>query len=151
MIEPTLSPGAGNDKDDSGSQQESSPPEAIEQVTQPKTDQGEIPAENTENKGKSSPGRSKKPAAEEQSAEPRVVVRYGLMNNIGEFRNKTGAFINPNTKVVVRTNRGVELGHVVCGICCSQETEDGASVAARPADRLPFPSALSPRHASMSE
>jgi cell fate regulator YaaT (PSP1 superfamily) len=38
------------------------------------------------------------------------------MNKIGEFRNKSRIKVRPGTKVVVRSNRGVELGQVVCVI-----------------------------------
>ena len=50
-----------------------------------------------------------------------VVVRYGLMDYIGEFRKKPGVKVSPGMKVVVRTKRGVEMGEVVCGIGCDND------------------------------
>ena len=44
---------------------------------------------------------------------PSLVVRYGLMRHIGEFRHNLKITPLPSSKVVVRTERGVELGTVV--------------------------------------
>ncbi len=44
---------------------------------------------------------------------PTVIVRYGLMRHIGEFRHNLKITPLPSSKVVVRTERGVELGTVV--------------------------------------
>lgn len=48
-----------------------------------------------------------------------VVVRYGLMKQIGRFSHSLESPPAPGTKVVVLTERGVELGEVVVGICGS--------------------------------
>jgi len=53
---------------------------------------------------------------------PRIVVRYGLLGQIGEFRNAAGVECHPGKPVVVRTERGVELGNIVCGINTKTET-----------------------------
>jgi len=81
---------------------------------------------------------SKKPTPREskpQQPKKSVVVRYGLMRQIGEFRHNLPKYLPKGVKVVVRTERGVELGEVVinvgkndsqqdetpngCGGCCS--------------------------------
>jgi cell fate regulator YaaT (PSP1 superfamily) len=48
-----------------------------------------------------------------EPAGPSAVVRYGLMGFLGEFRYKLKRPVRPGNKVVVRTDRGVELGDVV--------------------------------------
>jgi len=48
---------------------------------------------------------------------PAVVVRYGLMRHIGLFRHNLKGPPPPGQKVVVRTDRGVEMGEVVSSIC----------------------------------
>jgi len=48
-----------------------------------------------------------------------VVVRYGLMRQIGRFSHSLESPPAPGSKVVVLTERGVELGEVVVGICDS--------------------------------
>jgi cell fate regulator YaaT (PSP1 superfamily) len=48
-----------------------------------------------------------------QKARPSLVVRYGLMRQIGQFRYNREELPRPGRRVVVRTERGVELGEVV--------------------------------------
>ncbi|HAU38595.1 MAG TPA: hypothetical protein DCX07_12870 [Phycisphaerales bacterium] len=48
---------------------------------------------------------------------PTAVVRYGLMLNVGEFRHSLERPPRPGTKVVIRTDRGVELGEVTESVC----------------------------------
>ena len=48
---------------------------------------------------------------------PTAVVRYGAMRSIGEFRHNSETPIPRGTKVVIRSERGVELGEVVVPIC----------------------------------
>lgn len=45
-----------------------------------------------------------------------VVVRYGLMRQLGEFRHNLEKLPAPGTRIVARTERGVELGEVVISI-----------------------------------
>jgi cell fate regulator YaaT (PSP1 superfamily) len=47
---------------------------------------------------------------------PRLIARYGRMFHIGEFRHSLKSPPNPGKKVVVRTDRGVELAEVVAPI-----------------------------------
>ena len=47
---------------------------------------------------------------------PTVVVRYGVMGNIGECRHNLDPPPARGSKVVVRTERGVELGEVVVAV-----------------------------------
>jgi len=42
-----------------------------------------------------------------------VIVRYGLMRHIGQFTHNLESPPIPGTKVVIRTERGVELGEVI--------------------------------------
>ena len=46
--------------------------------------------------------------------EQRYVVRYGAMRNLGEFVGAKGATFLRGTEVMVRTDRGVEFGEVLC-------------------------------------
>jgi cell fate regulator YaaT (PSP1 superfamily) len=68
-----------------------------------------------------SPDRQKKKISTPQESKPpqprkSVVVRYGLMRQIGEFRHNQPQYIPKGTKVVVRTERGVELGDVLINV-----------------------------------
>ncbi len=47
---------------------------------------------------------------------PTAVVRYGLMRQIGEFRYNIDKPLPRGTKVVVRTERGVELGEIAARV-----------------------------------
>jgi len=74
------------------------------------------------------------PRAEADEAETEgnsVVVRYGLMRNLGEFLHNIDPAPPPGRPVVVRTDRGVELGEVVLPVsddatenCISHEALD---------------------------
>ncbi|MFO0837135.1 MAG: regulatory iron-sulfur-containing complex subunit RicT [Phycisphaerae bacterium] len=48
---------------------------------------------------------------------PTTAVRFGAMNNIGEFEYQPGAVFKCGAKVVIRTERGVELGQQVSLTC----------------------------------
>ncbi|MEI7837894.1 MAG: regulatory iron-sulfur-containing complex subunit RicT, partial [Planctomycetota bacterium] len=48
---------------------------------------------------------------------PSVIVRYGQMRHIGVCRHNLKTPPRPGQKVVVRTDRGVELGEVVSCVC----------------------------------
>ncbi|MFP4053698.1 MAG: regulatory iron-sulfur-containing complex subunit RicT [Phycisphaerae bacterium] len=61
---------------------------------------------------------------------PGVVVRYGLMRYVGEFRHNLDTTPRPGSHVVIRTDRGVELGEVIAAV--SDETGYGKI----PCDRL---------------
>ena len=45
-----------------------------------------------------------------------LLVRHGLMRTVGQFRHSLEAAPAPGTKVVIRTDRGVELGEVVIAV-----------------------------------
>jgi cell fate regulator YaaT (PSP1 superfamily) len=65
------------------------------------------------------PGRKQSTSRSKPQAEPTgptVVVRYGLMRQIGEFRHTLKTQPVPGQKVVVRTERGVELGEVIAAV-----------------------------------
>ncbi len=57
---------------------------------------------------------------EKTTAGASLVARFGLMKSIGRFSHTLETPPKPEAKVVIRTNRGVELGEVVASIC-----EDG--------------------------
>ena len=50
----------------------------------------------------------------DRPVEQRYVVRYGAMRNLGEFVGADGTTFLRGTDVVVRTDRGVEFGEVLC-------------------------------------
>ncbi len=52
----------------------------------------------------------------ERETGPAVVVRYGLMRHIGRFRHALDPAPPPGTNVVIRTDRGVELGRVISAV-----------------------------------
>ncbi len=55
---------------------------------------------------------------------PSVIVRYGLMRHIGEFRHTLKDTPAPTDRLVVRTDRGVELGEVVSVVSRDQNDPD---------------------------
>lgn len=69
----------------------------------PEQPQQEDQAQNTDSKQ----------AANESQPTSTIVARYGLMRQIGEFRHNIETPPMPGTKVVVRTERGVELATVI--------------------------------------
>jgi cell fate regulator YaaT (PSP1 superfamily) len=56
------------------------------------------------------------PAKSEKKSQPTVIVRYGMMGNVGQFRHNLKAVPRPGTQVVARTERGVELGEVIASV-----------------------------------
>lgn len=48
---------------------------------------------------------------------PTCAVRYGHMNYIGEFKYSPGMLFNCGAKVVIQTNRGIEVGQQVSLTC----------------------------------
>ncbi|MBN1555770.1 MAG: hypothetical protein JXA11_13580 [Phycisphaerae bacterium] len=49
----------------------------------------------------------------DEPAGPTAVIRYGMMGFLGEFRYNQKHKLRSGTKVVIRTDRGVELGEVI--------------------------------------
>jgi len=69
------------------------------------------------------------------SAGPLLAVRFGLMRNIGLFQHRFEHIPAPGTKVAIRTDRGVELGRVVRGVC-SEGCGDGCGCNCVPPRRV---------------
>ena len=90
--------------------------EVVDEVDEPNE-----PSEDNELK-ESASNRPKKKAA----ARPSLVARFGLMKSIGRFSHTLETPPKPGAKVVIRTNRGVELGEVVAGVC-EDGYEDGCN------------------------
>ena len=79
------------------------------------------PAEQTEETERSV-GQSDQPQ-EPQSRDQQdltALVSYGRMKDLGEFSRPKGVKLPIGSKVVVRTERGIELGQVVLGYCEGQ-------------------------------
>ncbi len=83
---------------------------ASNDAAKPKQDDGSKQAPQSDAPRKSSDRRSGRPRRT-------AVVRYGLMRNIGEFRHNLDEPPARGRQVVVRTERGVELGVVVSPVC----------------------------------
>ncbi len=70
-----------------------------------------------------------------QEARPKVLVRYGLMNQLGQFAYDADAPPARGTRVVIQTSRGIEIGRQLdltcaeCGnaISCEQALEHAGS------------------------
>ena len=80
-------------------------------------------AESSDRQKKKTTPRESKPPQPRKS----VVVRYGLMRQIGEFRHNQAQYLPKGGKVVVRTERGVELGEVLTNIKNNNSTHDEIS------------------------
>ncbi|HUT01154.1 MAG TPA: regulatory iron-sulfur-containing complex subunit RicT [Phycisphaerae bacterium] len=97
-------PSEGQDPPESQADEESAAPPQ-------ETGQGEETASNQE------PQQDRpKAASQPKPRRPSVVARYGLMGSIGEFRHNLDPAPPRDTKVVIRTERGVELGCVVAPV-----------------------------------
>lgn len=87
--------------------------------TSPAQPNGEVPQapdEPTDDQG-SEPQEAPSAAPEgEGETGSAVVVRYGLMRHIGRFRHALHPAPPPGTNVVIRTDRGVELGQVISAV-----------------------------------
>ena len=68
-------------------------------------------------------------AAELSAAGPLLAVRYGLMRNIGLFEHHLEQQPGPGVQVTIRTERGVELGETVTGVC--EESCGGSCLSCR--------------------
>jgi len=80
----------------------------------------EAPAPPQETPGEAPPPKpARTPPAQQaqENKQPTVVVRYGMMGTVGQFRHNLKAPPAPGMKVVVRTDRGVELGEIVTDVC----------------------------------
>lgn len=47
-----------------------------------------------------------------------MLVRYGHLALLGFFEHNEPQILRPCTAVIVKTERGLELGHIVGGLCC---------------------------------
>jgi len=96
------------------------PPEAAASAPPP-VENGEPAPENSPPAPENSepvPAKSEPaPAKSEKKPQPTVIVRYGMMRNVGQFRHNLKNLPRSGTQVVVRTERGVELGEVVASVC----------------------------------
>ena len=88
------------------------PPEPDKQDSSQLADQQNAPAEQKQTKDLPRP----RPREKKVEKGPSIIVRYGLMRNVGQFRHKLDGEFRPGTKVVIRTNRGVELGEIIAGV-----------------------------------
>ncbi len=61
------------------------------------------------------PSEQAQPSEDDQ--ERTALVCYGRMNLLGEFRRPDNGVLPIGTKVVVRTERGIEIGRIVLGYC----------------------------------
>ena len=75
-------------------------------------------------KGKS----AQKPRPQTEPTGPTVVARYGVMRYVGEFSHNLTPPPLPGRKIVVRTDRGVELAEVVAAVHRDQESPCGPRV-----------------------
>ena len=87
------------------------PPPAENSEPAPAKDENDKPALAESENGKAAPAKG------EKKSQPTVIVRYGMMGNVGQFRHNLKDLPRPGTHVVARTERGVELGEVIAGVC----------------------------------
>ena len=58
-----------------------------------------------------------KPPPSKDRDDQTALIRYGRLNMFGDFRRPKNITLSAGMKVIVRTERGIELGHVVLGYC----------------------------------
>ena len=59
---------------------------------------------------------------------PKYIVRYGVMRSIGVMASRNDIVYRRSMEVIVRTDRGIEVGQVLC-----EATEDALSHLDQPA------------------
>ncbi len=89
------------------------------------------PSQDSQNQ---TPDASSTPPAQPEEDSPKntsrrnsAVVRYGYMANVGEFRHNLDHPLKPGRKVVIRTERGVELGEVLAEVTDDEDRPDGVA------------------------
>ena len=84
-----------------------------------RADPAQQPSEESPAPAETAPAEAVPAEAEkaEKKTRPSLVVRYGLMKQIGEFRHNLKEPPPVGAMVVVRTERGVERGMVVVNVC----------------------------------
>ncbi|MCK4850415.1 MAG: signal peptidase [Phycisphaerae bacterium] len=73
------------------------------------------PASGTPQQMDQQPSEQTQPSEDDQ--ERTALVCYGRMNLLGEFRRPDNGVFPVGTKVIVRTERGIEIGRIVLGYC----------------------------------
>ncbi|MEQ9406778.1 MAG: regulatory iron-sulfur-containing complex subunit RicT [Fuerstiella sp.] len=68
------------------------------------------------------------PASSSNADPPKYVVRYGSMRHLGEFSSKRQHSLRRGDDVIVRSDRGVEFGLVLCEATASTASYLGANV-----------------------
>ncbi len=91
--------------------------EPEEQTADGEPADGQAPAQGDERAETESDADSDRPPARPRQPRPTVVARYGIMRSIGEFRHNSKTPLLRGTKLVIRTERGVELGEVIAPVC----------------------------------
>ena len=86
---------------------------ALQKADKPGAPAGDSKAPRAPGKGRSAGPRSSRRRPGKPPKGPSVVIRYGLMGHIGQFRHNLQPAPARGVNVVVRTDRGVELGEVV--------------------------------------
>jgi len=136
--QPAKPPEAQAQRPDSPDRDQVSPPQPAEADAGGSAPAAEAPAAGPDTPARPAPKkRSAKRAAKAGQKDqhgPSVVARYGLMRNIGRFRHNLDDAPVPGDKLVLRTDRGVELGEVVVNV--GQETRYGCVTESSLADYL---------------
>ena len=84
---------------------------------------GQDQTQQDESAGQSPSAQPQAPQTEPPAApgdDRTALIRYGRLNMFGEFRRPENITLSPGMKVIVRTERGIELGRVVLGYCEGQ-------------------------------
>ena len=97
-------------------------PAAIDESSPADAGPPEEPGDEPTDVTAAQPTTGEQPAGEEPSEAPAkpkrsVVARYGHMRSVGQFRYNLDRVPRVGEKVVVRTERGVELGEVLADVC----------------------------------
>lgn len=90
-------------------------PGAQDNATGQSSPEQDGPASGAQEQMEQQPSEQAQPSEDDQ--ERTALVRYGRMNQLGEFRRPNNGVLPVGTKVVVRTERGIEIGEIVLGYC----------------------------------
>ena len=102
-------------------------PQSVPPQSRPPSDQPQEVPQEPQVSQESQPEQPEEPAQSQASPEVKpppndsddrtALIRYGHMNMLGDFRRPKDVTLSAGMKIIVRTERGIELGRVVLGYC----------------------------------
>ena len=94
------------------------PADSTEPAPQPTPAEQELPqTESAPEATSEHPEESEEKTSSQAAQDRTALIRYGRLRMLGEFRRPANIVLSGGMKVIVRTERGIEIGKVVLGHC----------------------------------